>query len=130
MSFAINASAISNGIRFTSGRGEETWVSGSPTFAGLDDADRHFLSAWLDCARARGIDAALDLSVRPWGISGAGVIIGVFSEGQDQASWLIVGHGCRWTLARCADGFVSEEITSLPAVLALIDADRAAARPS
>ena len=61
----------------------------------------------------------------PWGVSGAGAIVGVFAGGDDRASWLIVGHGSGWTLARCADGFVSDVMTSLPAVLALIDADRA-----
>ncbi len=91
---------------------------------GLDDADQDTLSAWLSRAAARGIDAAIDLSVRPWGVSGVGAIIGVFDVGRDQASWLIVGHGCDWTLARCADGFISPVMISLPAVLALIDADR------
>lgn len=105
-------------------------MPGLPTFTGLDDADRHILSAWLHRAGARGIDAAMDLSVRPWGVSGVGAIIGVFDVGQDRASWLIVGHGSGWTLARCADGFISDEMTSLPAVLALIDADRTVVRPS
>jgi hypothetical protein len=101
-----------------------TWVAGSSTFAGLDEADRQMLSGWLTHARARGIDAVMDLSVRPWGVSGAGVIVGVFNAGEDRASWLIVGHGTGWTLARCGDGFVSDVMTSLPAVLALIDAGR------
>jgi hypothetical protein len=130
MSFAVSDSAISNGVRFTTGGSEVTWVPGPPTIMGLDDADRRILSAWLSAARARGIDAAMDLSVRPWGVSGVGAIIGVFDIGQDRASWLIVGHGSGWTVARCADGFISDEMSSLPAVLALIDADRAAVRPS
>jgi hypothetical protein len=117
--------AVGKGIRFTNGGGEESWVPGSPTFTGLDDANRQVLSDWLDRAGVLGIDAALDLSVRPWGVSGAGAIVGVFAGGDDRASWLIVGHGSGWTLARCADGFVSDVMTSLPAVLALIDADRA-----
>lgn len=118
------SSAVGNGVRFTDGGGEETWVPGSPTFTGLDDTDRNVLSGWLDRAGARGIDAAMDLSVRPWGVSGVGAIIGVFDAGEDRASWLIVGHGSGWTLARCADGFVSDVMTSLPAALALIDAGR------
>jgi hypothetical protein len=117
--------ALTNGVRFTTSGGEEAWVPGSPTFAGLDEDDQQILSAWLDRAGARGIDAALDLSVRPWGVSGVGAIIGVFGAGEDRASWLIVGHGPGWTLARCADGFVSDVMSSLPAILALIDADRA-----
>lgn len=66
----------------------------------------------------------MDLSVRPWGVSNVGAIIGVFDTGQDKASWLIVGSGSGWALARCADGFVSDVMTSLPAILALIDAHR------
>ncbi len=37
---------------------------------------------WLDDAGTRGIDAAMDLSVRPWGIAGAGAIVGVFEAGR------------------------------------------------
>ena len=123
--FAGMSPAIGNGVRFTNGGTEESWVPGVPTFAGLEEADSKVLSDWLKRAGVRGIDAALDLSVRPWGVSGAGAIIGVFDAGDDRASWLIVGHGSGWTLARCADSFVSDVMTSLPAVLALIDADRA-----
>jgi hypothetical protein len=68
----------------------------------------------------------MDLSIRPWGVNGAGVIIGIFDTGEDRASWLIVGHNTGWTLARCGDGFISDVMTSLPAVLALIDAERMA----
>ncbi len=116
--------AASNGVGFTVGEYEGTWVAGSSTFAGLDDADQQILSEWLARAGARGIDAAIDLSVRPWGVHDAGVIIGVFDAGEDRASWLIVGHNAGWTLARCGDGFISDVMTSLPAVLALIDAGR------
>jgi hypothetical protein len=118
------SSAVSSSVHFTNGGGGETWVPGSPTFTGLDVADRKVLSDWLDRAGVRGIDAAMDLSVRPWGVSDVGAIIGVFGAGDDRASWLIVGHRAGWTLARCSDGFVSDVMTSLPAVLALIDADR------
>ena len=41
---------------------------------------------------------------------------------QEKASWLLLRHWSGWTLARCADGFVSEAMMSLPAILALIDA--------
>jgi hypothetical protein len=116
--------AASNGVGFTVGDNRGTWVAGSSTFAGLDDADQQILADWLARAGGRGIDAAMDLSVRPWGVSGAGVIIGVFVAGEDCASWLIVGHNAGWTLARCGDGFISDIMTSLPAVLALIDASR------
>ena len=66
----------------------------------------------------------MDLSVRPWGIAGAGAIVGVFEAGKEKASWLLLRHWSGWTLARCADGFVSDAMMSLPAILALIDADR------
>jgi hypothetical protein len=119
MSFAIN-----DDVRFTVDRGEETWVPGTGTFAGLDDADQHILLDWLDRAGARGIDAALDLSVRPWGVTGAGAIVGVFEAGKNQASWLLVRHGSGWVLARREDGYVSDEMLTLPIILALIDAHR------
>jgi hypothetical protein len=116
--------AASSGVGFTAGGDKGTWVAESSTFVGLDDADQQILADWLARAGARGIDAAMDLSVRPWGVSGAGVIIGVFDTGEDRASWLIVGHHTGWTLARCGDGLISDVMTSLPAVLALIDAGR------
>jgi hypothetical protein len=127
--------AVSSGVQFMTGGVEETWVPGSPIFTGLDEADQQILSAWLSRVGSRGrgalgIDAAMDLSVRPWGVSGVGAIIGVFEPGQDRASWLIVGHGSGWTLARCADGLISEVMTSLPAVLTLIDAEWGAPGPS
>jgi hypothetical protein len=100
-------------------------VAGLSAFAGLDEADHEVLSRWLARAGFRGIDAAIDLSARPWGVSSAGVIVGVFDAGEDRASWLIVGYHAGWTLARCSDGFISDVMTSLPAVLALIDAERA-----
>jgi hypothetical protein len=116
--------AVTDGIRFTAGRGEETWVPGTGTFTGLDDADQQILSDWLDRAGIGGIDAALDLSVRPWGVLGAGAIVGVFEAGSSQASWLLVRQGSAWVLARCKDGFVSDEMSSLPAILALIELHR------
>jgi len=123
MSFAVS-NVVGSGVGFNAGGAKGTWVAGSSAFAGLDDADRQILSGWLERARARGIDAVVDLSVRPWGVGGTGVIVGVFDAGEDRASWLIVGHRTGWTLARCGDGFISEVMTSLPAVLALIDAGR------
>jgi ABC-type uncharacterized transport system permease subunit len=116
--------AASSSVGFIAGGNEGIWVAGSSVFAGLDDGDREVLSHWLARAGFRGIDAAIDLSVRPWGVSGAGVIIGVFDAGEDRASWLIVGHHAEWTLARCCDGLISDVMTSLPAALALIDAGR------
>jgi hypothetical protein len=102
-------------------------VPRAQTYAGLDEADRQALSDWLDCAGARGIDAAIDLSVRPWGVAGAGAIVGVFEAGKEKASWLLLRQDMGWTLVRCADGFVSDAMISLPAILALIESNRALA---
>lgn len=91
------------------------------TFTGLDATDRQILSAWLDRSAATGIDTVLDLAIRPWNIAGASAIFGVFETNRDQASWLIVRYGSGWTLARCADGFISDVSASLPDILRLID---------
>jgi hypothetical protein len=99
-------------------------VPRAQTYAGIDEADRLALLEWLDSAAPRGIDAVMDLSVRPWGIAGTGTIVGVFEAGKEDASWLLIRHWGGWTLVRCADGFVSDAMMSLPATLALIDADR------
>jgi hypothetical protein len=97
---------------------------------GLDAADRQVLSSWLASAAARGIDTVMDLSVRPWDIGGAAVIVGVFETNKNQASWLVVREGSGWTLARCADGFVSGLTKSLPDILALIDGAAIGEKPS
>ena len=97
------------------------WVMRVGTFTGLDATDRQILSAWLDRSAATGIDTVLDLAIRPWNIAGASAIFGVFETNRDQASWLIVRYGSGWTLARCADGFISDVSASLPDILRLID---------
>jgi hypothetical protein len=114
--------AVISDVRFNAGLGEATWVLPAGTFNGLDVADRQVLSDWLDCAR--GIDAVTDLTVRPWNIAGPRAILGVFETDRDQASWLIVRDGSGWTLARCADGLVSEVLDSLADILGLIDEQR------
>ncbi len=91
-------------------------------FTGLDTTDQQTLADWLD--GAIGIDTVLDFAARPWNIAGASVIFGVFEVDQEKASWLVVRHGSGWTLARCADGFVSDVSASLPDILRLIDRDR------
>jgi hypothetical protein len=117
-------SAGGNSHGFIAGGNEGILVAGSSAFAGLDELDHEALSDWLARAGLRGIDAALDISARPWGVRGAGIVIGVFDTGEDRASWLIVGRHAEWTLARCGDGFVSDVMTSLPAALRLIDDGR------
>jgi len=89
----------------------------------LDECDLQVLVAWLGHARTRGIDAIMDLTVRPWNVSGAEAILGVFESHNEQASWLIVRCVSGWTVARCADGFVSNASIFLAEILDLIDAD-------
>nr|WP_294509174.1 hypothetical protein [uncultured Rhodopila sp.] len=97
------------------------------TFTGIDPASRRSLSDWLaaavsDAERGIGrIDSVSDLSRRPWRVSDARTIIGVFEKGKESASWLIVGHQALWTLVRCQDGFVSESCSTLREVLTQID---------
>jgi hypothetical protein len=115
--------AVKSDVRFNAGGGEATWVLRASRFTGLDIADQQALSDWLD--DAAGIDTVRDLADRPWNIAGASVILGVFENDRDQASWLIVRYGSGWTLARCADGFVSDVFESLPDLFGLIDEQRA-----
>ena len=77
-------------------------------FGALTVAQRRYLMGWSDAARAAGIDAVEDLSLRQWPDSEAETIIGVFQSGHLLASWLIVGHGGTWAVACCGDGSVSE----------------------
>lgn len=114
--------AVGSDVRFYADRGEETRVSQAKIFTGLDIADQQALSDWLD--GAVGIDAVKDLTVRPWNIAGPRAILGVFETDQDQASWLIVRHGSGWTLARRADGLVSDVLELLADILGLIDEQR------
>jgi hypothetical protein len=115
--------AVKSDVRFNADGGEATWVLRAGRFTGLDIADQQALSDWLD--DAAGIDTVRDLADRPWNIAGASVILGVFENDRDQASWLIVRYGSGWTLARCADGFVSDVFESLPDLFGLIDEQRA-----
>jgi hypothetical protein len=114
MSFAVKSD-----VHFNADWGEATWVLRAGTFTGLDTADRQVLSDWLD--DASGIDTVMDLAARSWNIAGASAILGVFEPDRDQASWLIVRHGSGWTVARQADGFVSDVLDSLQEILGLLD---------
>ncbi len=93
------------------------------TFTGLGPTDRRLLAAWLDRAADTGIDTVLDLASRPWNITGSSAIVGVFETNREHASWLIVRYGSGWTLARCADGFISDVSATLPDILRIIDAE-------
>ena len=108
------------GLRFNS-PGSEIRVSEAGKPVGLDAAEQRALSDWLDQAGSVGIEAVLDLAGRPWNIPGTPAIFGVFECDKDRASWLIVRSYFGWTLARCADGLVSEASALLPDILGLID---------
>nr|WP_294521651.1 hypothetical protein [uncultured Rhodopila sp.] len=99
------------------------------TFTGLDPESRRSLSDWLDAmpigtqAGAGRIDSVVDLSRRPWRVTDASAIIGVFEKGMDSASWLIIGHQALWTLVRCEDSTVSETCSTLREILTLVNAE-------
>jgi hypothetical protein len=116
--------AVTSEVRFNAGQAEATWVLPTGSFTGLDTVDRQALSDWLDATT--GIDTVMDLTARPWNVAGAGVILGVFETDKQQASWLIVRYSDGWTLARCADGFVSDVSNNLPDLLRMIDGQRQA----
>jgi hypothetical protein len=89
-------------------------------FSGLDSADGQILSDWLKQAEACGINAAVDLSVRPWHVAGAPVIVGIFEKNRSKASWLVVRCTAGWMLVGCSDGSISEVSAMLTDILALI----------
>ena len=82
-------------------------------FGGLSPRERRYLEHWQRAAHAAGIDAIEDLSERPWPCSVDGVVIGVFAEGDEAATWLVVKHNGRWAVACCADCTVSPSVETL-----------------
>jgi hypothetical protein len=109
--------------RFTVNRREASRVSQAHLCTRLDAADGRILSDWLEQAETRGIDAAIDLSLRPWNIAGVRIVVGIFERDRSQASWLIVGCPGGWLLAGCDNGFVSDVSVALSDILALIGDD-------
>ena len=93
------------------------WVG---SFGGLDAADREVLSNWHRTIADRRIDMIVDMSLRAWNTAGARVIIGVFEQGKDIASWLVVEYHGSWILVHCADHTASAEFATLAEVLTLI----------
>src|SRR6185437_6961166 len=89
-------------------------------FRGLSAAERRSLSRWLADVRSAGIDAAEDLSSRPWAGPAADTIIGVLRWGDVLASWVVIGQSGSWALACCADGEVSGACDSLSKALAVV----------
>jgi hypothetical protein len=89
-------------------------------FDGLTPLERRDLALWLRAARAVDIDAIENLSQRPWLFPVDGVVIGVFVEGNETATWLLVKHKGRWAVANCATNKVSPSVESIAEALAQI----------
>lgn len=96
------------------------FVRSSPAYDGLCFNEQAILNEWL--SRTLDVDAVIDFSDRPWNIGVAGPIFGVFREGGEQASWLIIRCGADWVLADCEDRSVSRTRMSLTDVLTSIEA--------
>ncbi len=90
-----------------------------PGYGGLCFEEQAILDDWM--SRTCQVDAVVDLSDRSWNIGIVGPILGIFRDGCDRASWLIVRSGTDWGLADCEDYSVSVAHASLPDVLASID---------
>jgi hypothetical protein len=89
-------------------------------FARLSPAEYRYLEQWLSAARAVGIDAIEDLSQRPWPFAVDAVVIGVFVEEVETATWLVVQHERRWAVACCATNTVAPSVESIADALAQI----------
>jgi hypothetical protein len=82
--------------------------------------ERLELARWLAQAATAGIDAVQDLAHRPWLEERVDAILGVFRDGQLHASWLLVCHAGRWSVASCAEDTVSPACASLSEALARV----------
>ena len=89
-------------------------------FDGLTPLERRHLEQWLRAARAVGIDAIENLSRRPWPFPVDGIVIGVFVEESEAATWLVVQHNGRWAVAFCANNTVLPSVESIADALAQI----------
>jgi len=81
--------------------------------AGLTVDERRYLMAWIETARASGIDATEDLRLRPWPVPNSVAVIGVFRAGESIATWLVVGQNGLWTVIVVASGHI---VTTQPAL--------------
>jgi hypothetical protein len=99
----------------------------APGASGLSVDDRRHLLAWLDGARAAGIDATEDLRLRPWPMPVTAQVIGVFRTGMTMATWLVVGQNDLWTVVSVSESTVLATRPTLAAALAIIHSPPAAA---
>jgi hypothetical protein len=110
-------------VRFHANRREAARVSQAGPFTGFDAAESQTLADWLQAAKARGIDAVVDLAPRPWCVAGVKAIAGVFERNRPLAAWLIVRCDAGWLLAR-PNGLISEVLPGLSDILAEIQDDQ------
>jgi hypothetical protein len=89
-------------------------------FASLSEADRHVLQSWTITAREAGIDAVRDLAPRRWPVAINGALLGMFTRGEDYATWLAIEQAGQWVVAGCIDGSVSPPMDRLEDALAVI----------
>jgi hypothetical protein len=88
-------------------------------FISLAAADRAALARWLSGPAAGRVEAAIDLTPRPWNVQGAHAVIGLFEPGRQAASWLVVNSRSGWMVADCATGHVRGVGRTLAQALAL-----------
>jgi hypothetical protein len=105
-------------------------VDPSHAFSALSSDERRHLRQWQVAARAIGVDAVEDLTLRPWPCTVAWAVIGVFTARSKAAHWLVVGDDDAWAVAYCGQGEVSRTLESLAEALALIYPGVAAAGQS
>jgi hypothetical protein len=67
-----------------------------------------------------GIETVIDLSARPWNVSGTRTILGVFRREADRAGWLLVKEGDGWSVIECVAETVTGEALHLDDALALV----------
>lgn len=89
-------------------------------FAALSEADRYVLQSWAIAARDAGIDDVRDLAPRRWPVAVTGALIGMFTRGDNYASWLAIEQAGQWVVAGCLDGSVSPPMDRLEDALAVI----------
>jgi len=99
---------------------QATRSGASQAFSELSPDERRHLREWQSAASTIGVDAVEDLASRPWPVSIADTIIGVFRAGSETAPWLVVGNNGAWAVAYCTEGSVSRELHSLAEALAVI----------
>ena len=92
-------------------------IATAPSFTGLTTNELRSLRHWQTAAQAIGVDAVEDLSSRLWPCLISGVVLGVYRNGQSEASWLVIRHNAEWVVASCEDLTVSVPVTSLDEAL-------------